>query len=438
MFRRGSMLLAIAALFVSVASPVASASHSGIYVPGEALDMVGEIKGAPYEVRFPAEWNGTLVVYAHGYRDAFDHPLDTTDRSVPENNLAESAPGGDALEDAMLAQGYAVAGSLYASDGWAVRDGITDTRRLIRFIENRVAAPDTTILWGFSMGSNITMEMAEHNQAVDGFIAACALGAGASDAWDFGLSLPIAYAAAFGWPEAWGTPTDLPDYLDFEESVFPVIAAQVADPANLPLWEFVRVVVGLPADSFYTNWLFTDMFFSTEARAELERRTGGPVGTNIHQEYTVDGDEAAYLASLGVNVDGLLTEMNDTKALAGKASRRYLRRNADYTGRLNAPMLTLHTTFDGLVTVENESAYAQTVEAAGYGDSLRQVYVTGDGHCTFSPEQLFTVLYAMETWLATGVAPVDAQFPEILGFDNAFEPDPWPLARRGRGYRAAD
>ncbi len=435
MLRRVGILLTMGVLVLSLAAPVASAGHHWAYEPGEALDLTGEIKGAPYEIRFPAAWNGTLVVYAHGYRDAFDHPLDTTDRSIPENNIASSAPGGDEFEAAMLAQGYAVAGSLYASDGWAVRDGIVDTRRLIRYIERKVAVPETTILWGFSMGSNITMEMAEHNQAIDGFIAACALGAGASDAWDFSLALPLAYAAAFGWPAEWGTPTDLPDYLDFEEMVAPELFAQVSDPANLPLFEFIRVLLGFPADSFYENWLFTDMYFATEARAELERRVGTAVGTNIHQQYTVSSEDAAYLASIGVDVEGLLAEMNDMKTVAKKKARKYLRRNADYTGRLNAPMLTLHTTFDGLVITNGEHAYADTVNAKGYGDLLAQAYVTGDGHCTFTPEQLFTTLYAMEAWLATGVAPVAAQFPEALGFDNAFEPDPWPLARRGKSYR---
>jgi len=439
MTRRASVLFVTAALILSLATPVATAhgNHHGghrLYEPGVALDLIGEIKGAPYEIRFPADWNGTLVLYAHGYRDAFDHPLDTTDRSIPENNVADSAPGGDAFEDALLAQGYALAGSLYASDGWAVRDGIGDTRRLVRYVQTKVAKPDTTIQWGFSMGSVVTMEMAEHNRAVDGFIAACAVGAGATDAWNVLLTLTLAYDAALGWPTEWGTPTDVPEFLDFEEFVFPVLLGQVSDPANLPLFEFVRLVSDLPPGTFYTNWLFTDMYFATEARAELERRAGGPVTSNPKHVYAVEPDEAAYLASLGVDVDGLLAEMNSTHTVAAKQQRQYLRRNADYTGRLRAPMLTLHTTIDGLVPVVHESAYRETVEAAGYEDLLYQTYVLADGHCAFSPEQLVTVIVAMEAWLDTGVMPVAAQFPDALGFDPDFEPGPWPQPRRGKSY----
>ena len=37
------------------------------------VELTGELHGAPYEIRVPAAWNGTLLVYAHGYRDAADH-----------------------------------------------------------------------------------------------------------------------------------------------------------------------------------------------------------------------------------------------------------------------------------------------------------------------------------------------------------------------------
>ena len=38
------------------------------------LDESGEINGAPYRIVVPTVWNGTLLVYAHGYRDKADHP----------------------------------------------------------------------------------------------------------------------------------------------------------------------------------------------------------------------------------------------------------------------------------------------------------------------------------------------------------------------------
>lgn len=34
------------------------------------LDLSGELHGAPYRIRVPAVWNGTLLVFAHGYRQS--------------------------------------------------------------------------------------------------------------------------------------------------------------------------------------------------------------------------------------------------------------------------------------------------------------------------------------------------------------------------------
>ena len=45
-----------------------------------------------------------------------------------------------------------------------------------------------------------------------------------------------------------------------------------------------------------------------------------------------------------------------------------------HAGALTKPVLTLHTTIDGLVLAEHESAYAETVNAAGASDWLVQTY----------------------------------------------------------------
>jgi hypothetical protein len=42
---------------------------------------------------------------------------------------------------------------------------------------------------------------------------------------------------------------------------------------------------------------------------------------------------------------------------------------------IHVPVLTLHTTGDGLVVVENESAYKQVVREEGNGEFLRRAFV---------------------------------------------------------------
>src|SRR5215210_6640224 len=110
------------------------------------LDLSGEIHGAPYRIRVPDTWNGTLLVFAHGYRDKADHPGEIDNRNA---DIAPSA----ALEAPLLAQGFALAGTAYKDNGWAIEDAIQDVKNLAVFFRDTIAKPDRTILWAVSLGT---------------------------------------------------------------------------------------------------------------------------------------------------------------------------------------------------------------------------------------------------------------------------------------------
>lgn len=411
------MMVGFAALSLFVASVSANAQ----------VELQGDLNGAPYRIRVPANWNGTLLVYAHGYRDKADHSGEV------DNRNAEAAPS-VALEAPLLAQGYALAGSAYRDNGWAVEEGLHDVKDLVNFFKSNVGKPEKTILWGFSMGSVIAFDSMERFGGIyDGAIAACAVGAGATRSWDNAGDLALAYDIVFGMPSSWGTPEDINDFIDFESQVVPKLLSEVNNPFNFGKYEFIRLVVGTPGRGltppagFYPNWLFTDMFFATEARAELERRAGGHIVQNLNHEYTLTAAEKAYLAGFGINADSLLAALNARRDISAEPSaRNYVKRNADYKGKIKHPVLTLHTIIDPLVVVSQERAYAETVAAAGRSDRLFQTYTTGVGHCAFSGPQLLTVVNVMNNWVRTGTTPTAANFPAALGFAPAFVPPAFP------------
>lgn len=410
-------LLAVAAA-VLLAVPAATA---------RAADYSGSINGAPYLIRVPDNWNGTLLVHAHGYRDLADHPGEVDDRSAP----ASPSP---ALEPALLARGYALAGSAYASNGWAVKEGIADTKALVARVASIAGTPRRTLLWGFSLGSIVTLALADDAASpFDGYLAACAVGAGSSRAWDGALATAVAYDAAFGWPAAWGSPGDVRDNLDFEpEVLFAKMLPELANPANFGKWEFIRLVTRSAPNPFpvslFPGWIITNMFFVTEARAELERRAGGPVAQNVTHFYSLSAADKAYLAALGVNADPLLAAMNAKRTFAPvPASRAYVQQWADFSGRITKPVLTLHTQIDTLVPPAHESAYAATVAAAGRSNLLVQAFTNGAGHCNFTGLQLLTALSALDTWVTTrSRALVPFFFQPAFGFLPGFVPPPWP------------
>lgn len=407
---------------------------SGIFVSTIAaqgpIDMSGEINGAPYRIRVPASWNGTLLVYAHGYRDKADHPGEV------DNRTADIAPS-PALADALLAQGYALAGSAYRDNGWEVEGGVHDTKDLAVYFRDNIARPDRTIIWAFSMGTVIGFKSMEQFGGIfDGALCACAVGAGATQSWDSAGDLALAYDTVFGMPTAWGNFGDVRDDVDFESEVQPKLISEVSTPANFPKFEFIRLVTGTPGrgiqppapPSFYPGWVFTDMFFAMEARSELERRAGGPIVQNVDRKYSITPQERAYLNALGVMspvIDAWLINMNAGRYVeAPMFSRNYVEHNANYSGKIKHPVLTMHTIIDPLVTVSQEFEYMETVEAAGRSRSLFQTYTNGNGHCAFTGPQLITAVTAINSWVATGIKPTAANFPTALGFDSRFVPPP--------------
>src|ERR1700732_370042 len=100
---RTSKLVAVflgIAVFLVVSLP-ASALAQVTTLPGTLPD------GATFVIEVPANWNGTLFLYSHGY-------------VVPGTPNPAQDVGDPATRAFMLASDFALAGSSYATTGWAI------------------------------------------------------------------------------------------------------------------------------------------------------------------------------------------------------------------------------------------------------------------------------------------------------------------------------
>ena len=392
--------------------------------PVGPVDLTGELNGAPYRIIVPLNWNGTLIVYAHGYRDKANHPGEVDDRSA---NFEGQEPG-------LLAAGYALASTAYRDNGWVVEDGIQDVKALTLFFRSQLGIPRHTILLGISMGTIVAFKSMEVVDGLyDGAVCGCAIGAGQSRLQDSNLAAALAYDVLFGMPRSWGLPSQVRNDIDDESEVQPKLTFEVSNPANFGKFEFIRLVKGMPGQgiftppppTFYPYYVFATINF--EQLADLQIRAGGPVVQNLNRTYTLTADEKTYLAGLGVNADAILAQMNARRNIsAAAAQRNFLARNADYSGNIKGPVLTLHTIVDETIPVSHESAYAAINAAAGKQNLLYQTYTSGVGHCNFTGPQLFLSISAMDSWLQTGVRPTAASFPAAYGFVPGFVPPPFP------------
>lgn len=120
---------------------------------GDVVDMsttsrwAGVLGGANYRVEVPAQWNGKLVMYAHGYAGT-------------GATLFVSNPS---IRRYLIQNGYAWAASSYSKNYYDVRAGVEDTNALaLEFTKiaaanaRTLAAPTRIYITGHSMGGHIT------------------------------------------------------------------------------------------------------------------------------------------------------------------------------------------------------------------------------------------------------------------------------------------
>ena len=184
--RNRRVLAAIATVgLVLVAVPVASTPASAVdaCAAGATCETVltGALGASPVKIMMPSNFNGTVLVYSHGYRigtpvpAALAAPLGlTTDptairTSVPSfaatfgsdvaymgGNSAEVAPNTTVATN-LLSQGYALAGAGYARQGWASAEGVEAGENLIKYVNSgAVAGTKKVMVWGSSLGGLIS------------------------------------------------------------------------------------------------------------------------------------------------------------------------------------------------------------------------------------------------------------------------------------------
>jgi pimeloyl-ACP methyl ester carboxylesterase len=122
----------------------------------------GEIQGARFVIAAPDPWNGSVLIYCHGFRPETD-PL-----------AAELLPL-RAAHRRLLERGWIVAATSYRRNGLVVADGLNDVVALRDEITRRFGAPRRVLLQGESMGAAIATLLLE--RAPEKFSGALAVGA---------------------------------------------------------------------------------------------------------------------------------------------------------------------------------------------------------------------------------------------------------------------
>ncbi|MWA06862.1 alpha/beta hydrolase [Actinomadura sp. LD22] len=409
--RLGGLAAACTALTLAPALPSAASTQANTAsYSGKLAD------GASWTAEVPARWNGTLLLFSHGFG-----PL-----------VAQDAPSPGA-RTALLAEGYALAGSSYDPNGsmWALTSAERDQFATIDAFRGAAGRPRHVISVGQSMGGLINAQIARDGAGrVDGALGLCGLVAGGVDLDNYQLDAEYAIAALLG-P---GAGTRLVGFADAGESA--ALGAKLTDAvtkaqatprgrarialaaAYLNLADWAPDQQQPPARNDYAGqekqqytWLALGLLpFLTTARYQVELSAGGNTSWNKGVDYAAllrRSSHAAQVRALyrtaGLNLRADLARLTKgADVTADPAAVRSLRRTSTAGQGLAVPLLDVHTTSDQLVPVEQENAFAGRVRAAGRSALLRQAYVARQGHCNISTAETVAAVHAVQHRVATG------------------------------------
>jgi len=419
-YLRALLIVAVVATLGAI-TLYARAAHAAITCPATGTDSGGVCTfkgmasdGANYLIETPDSWNGTLVLYSHGY-------------VTPGSPLKATDVGDHTTGEWLLGHGYALAGSSYAANGWALQQAFKDQIDLVNLFAATFGQPTRTIAWGHSLGGIITAGLVQLNPGT--FTAAlpmCGVLAGGIGTWNASLDSAVAFNLLLAGGHLQVVHIATPG-ANFGAALNALNAAQAtpqgrarialaAALGDLPGWfdpaspEPAATDYATQEENQYRWDSQVDFGFVWALRAELEFRAGGNpswntgVNYNVQFAHSVDQAEVqALYAQAGLNLDADLATLQAAPRIsADPGAVTYLNQFISFNGHMGIPLLTMHTTGDGLVVNEDENTYASVVRSQGNNSLLRQVFVHRAGHCTFTPAETITAFQTLINRLDTG------------------------------------
>jgi len=350
-------------------APFMSANNAVAVVEGE----LGT--GATYALFSPADWNGDLVVYAHGY-------------VVPSEEV--QLPNVDGLRDAWLAMGYGVAYSSYSQTGYSVKEAAGNTRQLRGLFAAQMGMPSNTFLVGHSMGGLISVMLAERNpQLYAGALPMCGIIGGSRMTIDYLYNVRVLFDYFYSGVLP-GDAQNVPPDLDQGTVIALTMGAILANP--LPAFELAaveQVSIQYADPGELIDAIVTALVFQTGSWADAFERT--------HRHDFFDNADVVYTGS---SDDDALNAGVDRFESTPDADA-YLEHWYEPDGKLKIPVVSLHTSRDQVAQIFQEDHYDAIVASAGNSSLLAQHVIDRYGHCAFTLDEQLSAFAELVAWSAS-------------------------------------
>ncbi len=353
-------------------------------LPG-ATAHFGTLGGSVYRIEMPDDWNGDLLLYAHGFAGfGTEVSVDLPPRAIREH---------------LIENGYAWAASSYSENGYVPGIGADDTLTLKLFFEETFGQAERTYIAGASMGGNVVaLALENHAQHYDGALALCGALGGQEQ-----IDYLVSWVAVAEYTSGLDFPIGVPGS-NLASVFLQDLPRQLGTPGALtPKGEqFASVMKHLSggprpffAEGFAEQYVvnFGLALLDPERKLLVNR-----AATNDEAVYSID-------AGLGVTAGELNASVRRFPADPALRNAESHPDAVPTTGRISVPLLTLHNTGDLFVPIHMEQSYRGKVDAAGAGDLLVQRAIRAGGHCQFSQQELVTAFDDLVAWVEDGVVP---------------------------------
>jgi pimeloyl-ACP methyl ester carboxylesterase len=394
--RSGRVRLAYLAMVVAILVSVVGTAAASPRISQDNCVTGLQPSGAVYLICMPPEgqWNGDLVVYAHGYV-APNEPV-----GIPENQLF--LPDGTPIPELINNLGYAFAATSYRANGLVIVDGIDDLVELVGLFGANVAQPGRVYLTGVSEGGLTTaLATEQHPDVFDGGLATC------GPVGDFQRQINYFGDARvlfdYFFPGVIpGSPVDIPqEVMDNWDNLYApaVVAALAADPgATEQLLNTANVPINQQDPAVNIEALVGVLWYNVFATNNARQVLGGQPFDNARRIY------------LGSNNDRRLNRLV-ARFTADPAAAAQIAAYYQTSGDLTVPTNTLHTVKDPTVPYWHETLFNLKV-LAHHDLSLHVNFpALAYGHCNFTPRQVL-VAFGVLVLQVTGSEP--ARLDQVL------------------------
>ncbi len=338
----------------------------------------GAINGAEFEIFMPDNWNGGLVMYAHGYEETDAYRAAEAENEEEEDE--EEEEGVNEFIQIFTSRGFAFAASGYKRKGLVIQDGVADTEALRRYFAGKYGTPNLSIITGHSMGGMISIATIEQFPAnYDGALPLCGWLGPVYGLMKNALDMLVLYDYLFGTNDgkivtdkALVSSEEIAQNLDKKEDLKALYSERFTiRQEDLPeMILFAQMVVkestgwmgGLPVDNQKT--IYSGFGNTDEAlNASVKRYSGDPESID------------------------------------------YLIANYSPTGDIQDPVIALHTTYDEILPVLNYEYYEQQTRIQQTDHLYVPQYVVRDGHCYFTMEETGRAFDQLLNWIQKGEKP---------------------------------